>query len=110
MKSALDQSIGRSVGDFLPSEHFCGAGDDIRRSHGGAIWAGPHPHRQQVNYSTTTCALLIITPNLSIVVVVLIISGVALHAHYRNRLAVEVRIDILSEQSPSSYSSLYHRP
>ena len=27
---------------------------------------------------------------LSIVVVVLIISGVALHAHYRNRLAVEV--------------------
>ena len=49
MKSALDQSIGRSVGDFLPSEHFCGAGDDIRRSHGGAIWAGPHPHRQQVN-------------------------------------------------------------
>ena len=48
--------------------------------------------------------------NLSIVVVVLIISGVALHAHYRNRLAVEVRIDILSEQSPSSYSSLYHRP
>ena len=87
----------RSVSDFLHSEHFCGAGDDIRRSHGGAIWAGPHPHRQQVNYSTTY-ALLIIIPNLSIVVVVLIISGVALHAHYRNRLAVEVSIVVLSQK------------
>ena len=32
---------------------------------------------------------------LSIVVVVLIISGVALHAHYRNRLAVEVCLLLL---------------
>ena len=113
----------RSVSDFLHSEHFCGAGDDIQRSHGGAIWAGPHPHCQQVNFSTvivivilgwsiwagphphrqqvncsTTCPLLIIIPNFSIVVVVLIISGVALHAHYRNRLAVEVRIVVLSQK------------
>ena len=50
-----------------------------------------------MNYSTTY-ALLIIIPNLSIVVVVLIISGVALHAHYRNRLAVEVRIVVLSQK------------
>ena len=62
-----------------------------------------------MNYLTTS-ALLITIPNLSIVVVVLIISGVALHAHYRNRLAVEVSIVVLSEQSPSSYNSLYHRP
>ena len=62
-----------------------------------------------MNYSTTS-ALLIIIPNLSIVVVVLIISGVALHAHYRNRLAVEVRIVILSDQCPSSYNSFYHLP
>ena len=101
MKSALDQSIDQLVISSTHSEHFCGAGDDIRCSNGGSIRAGPHPHCQQVNYSTT-CALLIIFPNLSIVVVVLIISGVALHAHYRNRLAVEVRIVILSEQSPSS--------